>query len=368
MVTFEGSAVEGTLAAVSNGDGEIVMRLPYGEYLVTAMIPGMQTIKEEVQIATATTHHTFDFRLADDEEVLVVGMVGASDGSLDVLFDGVPDDAIDDEALSELFDAISERDFYTTRELLNEGVDPNGRSPGGLSPLMMAAYYCDYDIHGDISDDSQATVDALVATGAQVDASTDQGVSVLTFAVYASPPDLVRQLIGVGADVSASDHRGRTAVMMAARSGRTEVLNLLLEAEPDLQARDDQGWTALTYALHFGHGVIVEELLDRGARWRGRDNAGLTALHHAAQSNLVDVCQRLISEGAHLEERDSQGRTPFLMAAEYHQTECLQLLLERGASMWTRDDHDRNALDLARHDFEGSMDTEALQWLKARFP
>ncbi len=59
----------------------------------------------------------------------------------------------------------------------------------------------------------------------------------------------VRALIASGANVNATDKTGRTPLMRAAEGGRTEIAKLLIEHGANAALRDKQGFTAYGYAV-----------------------------------------------------------------------------------------------------------------------
>jgi ankyrin repeat protein len=61
--------------------------------------------------------------------------------------------------------------------------------------------------------------------------------------------DAVRRLLARGAKVNATDEEGRTALMHAARNGSRASVETLLQKGADPNAMDNAGRTALTYAL-----------------------------------------------------------------------------------------------------------------------
>ena len=70
----------------------------------------------------------------------------------------------------------------------------------------------------------------------------------------------VNQLLASGADVNTTDDDGVTALMIAAQNGHEVIVSALLSGGADVNAQFTNGVTALTLAQEGGHSVIVELL------------------------------------------------------------------------------------------------------------
>jgi len=77
-----------------------------------------------------------------------------------------------------------------------------------------------------------ASVEQLIAAGANVDTQDDAGKTALMISAWWSHAKTVTALIAAGANVDAHDHDGNTALMLAAREGNTESI-LALTIAPE---------------------------------------------------------------------------------------------------------------------------------------
>ena len=75
-----------------------------------------------------------------------------------------------------------------------------------------------------------ATVKALLAEGAYVDARDGEGCTALMKAVFSGNNDTVRALLEAGADVNAKHKWGGTAMVSAQLMGQTELIEILKKA------------------------------------------------------------------------------------------------------------------------------------------
>jgi len=133
----------------------------------------------------------------------------------------------------------------------------------------------------------------------------------LHVAAYDGQTAQAEALLAGGAQVNATDKRGQTPLHLAAAKAREEVTELLLEQGADVNAKNDDGVTPLHWAAQNGHVEVVELLLDRGAEIDAKDSVfGMTPLHWAAFYGEVAAAEVLLQRGAAVNARDNRGETP----------------------------------------------------------
>src|SRR6266700_333061 len=93
-------------------------------------------------------------------------------------------------------------------------------------------------------------------------------------AVAAGQIASVEALLQSGADVNAPDESGMTALMVAAFGGYVEPLRALLTAKADANAKDNQARTALMAAVTNGDSAVVQALIGAGADVAAADAGG----------------------------------------------------------------------------------------------
>lgn len=140
--------------------------------------------------------------------------------------------------------AVSEtRKYETVVYLLEHGVDVNTRNENGWTPLHFAA-----------RSGSSVVVRTLLERGAEVDArvgvgSNERGWTALMIALYRyndmpsnnESAEIVKALLAKGADVNVSGQDGKTALMLAANSRDARIVQLLLEAGARVKDMDRGG-------------------------------------------------------------------------------------------------------------------------------
>jgi ankyrin repeat protein len=147
--------------------------------------------------------------------------------------------------------------------------------------------------------DDVATVDKLIAGGADVNELDPNGDAPLVMAAYLGHTEIVRKLLEAGADVGAVDPSMRaTALHAASYAGRTDAARLLIE-----------------------HGIDIDK--------QGPVN-GYTALHDAIWQNNVDTAKVIIDGGANLRLKNHDGQTPLDFAKAKRRKEIVALIEASG--------------------------------------
>jgi ankyrin repeat protein len=190
-----------------------------------------------------------------------------------------------------------------------------------------------------------ARVRELLDSGADPNASSEDGWTPLHWAALKGHYELARLLLERGADPNARNFCGRTPLHYAALSDHPELAKLLLERGADPNARDRWGRTPLHYAAERGRASIARLLLERGAGVDVADGEGLTPLHLAAEAGSLETVKLLVERGANVNARDGYGKTPLHSAVK--SAEIVRFLLERGADPLAKYYGERTALELA---------------------
>lgn len=161
-----------------------------------------------------------DEGLAPDFEGTLIGtglMIGAREGNI---------------ALMELF--------------LGRGADIHRVNRFGETALMLAAWK-----------NQHAAMQWLLDRGARVNRAEREWTA-LHYATFAGHADLVERLLTAGADINARSTNGSTVVMMAAREGHVDIAKRLIEAGANPALKNDFDDDAVAWAMRQGHYAIAK--------------------------------------------------------------------------------------------------------------
>ena len=215
--------------------------------------------------------------------------------------------------------------------MLTTGVDINVTQPDGMSALHWAVY------HG-----HAPMVEALIAAGGTVNASTRYNVTPLSIACTLNNADIVKILLKAGADASLTQPGGITCLMLAARTGNPESVQHFVDYDVNLNATERSGQTALMWAAAEGNIAAVDVLLDAKANFDVEDSSGFTAILFAARQGHVGVVKSLLKAGVDVNyamksqgtgnRRPRSGTSSLLMAVESGHFELAMFLVNKGAN------------------------------------
>jgi len=245
-------------------------------------------------------------------------MAGDADAVRRLLDLGFDVDAQDAQGCTALLRAAGGGHRATVDLLIARGADPQHAANTGATPLSAAVSMRQGDI-----------VDALLSAGAQLEHRLPGGVTVLMLSAALGLPDITARLLNAGASVQAGDAQGLTPLHCAALYGFTAreqprllaLLDTLLlsGAEPEqiaagavtpllllLGARAEPGTACHEDVVLAG----LERLLDEDVSLDVQDPRGFGPLHLAALHGLLKVVQRLLRAGADPDLRDALNRSP----------------------------------------------------------
>lgn len=228
--------------------------------------------------------------------------------------------------------------------LLEQGVDANGQSTTGCTPLHVAAEVGDLEL-----------VNMLLKFGADVELLDDEGKSALWYAASGGFDDLVKLFLDKGLDLNQ-----RVVLMAAARGGHLSTARILVDrgANVNATAAGLEITTALGWASEQGHTEMVQLLLSNGISTTLEDNqvslrAAAMRGHAAIVGHLLDAgfdinaimpCAR----GPSLEKGDVWWWTALQYATGFRRLSIVRLLIGRGADVNLQTDGDwRTPLQVA---------------------
>ncbi|XP_024902836.1 protein TANC2 isoform X5 [Pteropus alecto] len=237
--------------------------------------------------------------------------------------------------------------------LLEFGANVDASSESGLTPLGYAA------AAGFLS-----IVVLLCKKRAQVDHLDKNGQCALVHAALRGHLEVVKFLIqcdwtmaGQQQGVFKKSHAIQQALIAAASMGYTEIVSYLL----DLPEKDEEeveraqinsfdslwGETALTAAAGRGKLEVCRLLLEQGAAVAQPNRRGAVPLFSTVRQGHWQIVDLLLTHGADVNMADKQGRTPLMMAASEGHLGTVDFLLAQGASIALMDKEGLTALSWA---------------------
>jgi serine/threonine-protein phosphatase 6 regulatory ankyrin repeat subunit B len=186
-----------------------------------------------------------------------------------------------------------------------------------------------------------ATVDALIALKADVNAAESSGRTALMATALGGNAAIAERLVGAGADVNAEDQGGLTALAYAAANGHLPLVQVLQKA--GLKKGIE---TAVAFAIRGCYTDIVRALAAQGAPV-DVTLQGSPAVVLAAGGNCTATLEFLLERGADVNARADDGTTPLIAAAQRGLVGVGEMLLARGADMELRNKAEQNAWLLA---------------------
>ncbi len=223
--------------------------------------------------------------------------------------------------------------------LLNAGADPNVRVCSGKTPLINAAQ----NSHG-------AVIDTLIASGADVNAVTDDNESAIYVASIGGYDQLVLRLMDAGARHPMEDASkpvlkntwGEHEFLAACREGHLPAIRYYIQLDgfaiDQLYSGGEKKrlMTGLYLAAGYGQHAVVKMLLNAGADPNVRVYSGNTPLINAATNGHEAVVNTLIENGADMQHASDSVHSALIEAAKGGYYKVVSLLLEKGIAPYNR--------------------------------
>ena len=256
---------------------------------------------------------------------------------------------------AEAANAAQKQDTATLRALVAKRANVNAAQPDGTTALHWAAHWNDVD-----------AVKMLLKAGASPKTANRYGASPLSEAANAANPEIVKILLQAGADAKTlTTADGETVLMSASRTGNIEIVRMLLDGGADVNAQEKyKGQTALMWAAIERHAPVVKLLLERGADWKVRGfhretrpprlsaassispipRGGFSALHFAAREGDVETVRVMLDGGVDMNYGDVDNTSALVVAIMNKQFTLAKFLIDRGADPNIVDAAGRTAL------------------------
>lgn len=232
------------------------------------------------------------------------------------------------EAKYSILEACRCGDLDTVKTILAKNPDfVNKRDEFGYTPIFAAAQSGHFEL-----------VKFLIARGADLNAKTEDGETLLHFLIFGESEEIdyieiAKFIIEKGADIKIKDDKGRTLLHIAAYFDLDfDFIKLLIKKGADINARSKDGKTPLHHASFFcGKKELIEFLIENMADIHAADNKGRTALHDAAFGGNVIAVSMLLEHGLDVNRKDLYDAAPLHYAAFKGNKKVVDILIKNGA-------------------------------------
>jgi len=131
----------------------------------------------------------------------------------------------------------------------------------------------------------------------------NQGITAFHEAACTGSTDVIDALLATGVEINARDGQGRTALHYAVTKGNTDAALTLLNKHADPSLVDGELRSAMHHAC-MGNMDCVVILLKFHSPCDLRDSIGRTPLSFAAENGQASVCKLFLENGANVNNRD----------------------------------------------------------------
>lgn len=219
-------------------------------------------------------------------------------------------------------------------------------------PLLLAAG------HGTLKD-----VEAMIATGADVNVTTTTGDTPLCAASRNGKAETVNYLLAHGAQLNPAKSNSCSPLCWAVTCDQKEIVKLLLDKGADVKVVSTDG-QLVTQAKSV---EVLEMLLDKGAPMNAPGDRR-SPLHAAAYDGRLEVAKALLAHGADANGTNSWGARPLHEAARSEEPTAAmaELLISKGANVNGLDGNRGTPLHMTVKGFTDCMDGLVPFWVKSR--
>jgi len=254
---------------------------------------------------------------------------------------------------------IRDGEYKDALALIATGADVNATQPDGTTPLMWAVNHGEHEL-----------IDELLKHGAKPGGRNVLGATALTEAIETGDSELVGRLLQAGADPNLGNEDDQTPLMLAARQGSLPMVEALVKAGAKINTREEfRDQSALMWAVGSNTGgaaAVTDFLIKHGAevdfraaandwgnqitgepRAQYRPTGGLTPLLYATRSGCLECAKSLLQAGADINRPTPDGVSPLMNAIDAGNYPIANFLLDQGANPDLQDWWGRTALYIA---------------------
>ena len=181
------------------------------------------------------------------------------------------------------------------------------------------------------------TMKSLVEKGANINAKSSSGFTLLMFAIEGAHLDVVKYLIKKGADLNLKMNDGWTALISVAYDSHLNIVKYLIKKV----AKDScDGMTDIFKVAGAKSNCIVtmKYLVKKGVNVNAKNYNAYTVLMAASAGGNLDVVKYLVKKGADVNAKDDEAYTVLMTASAGGNLNIVKYLIKKGADLNAKDD------------------------------
>lgn len=222
----------------------------------------------------------------------------------------------------QLADAVKKGDAASVKALIAKKADVNAPAVDSSTPLDWAVDANNLEI-----------ANMLLTAGANVNGATRYKITPLALACENGNAAMIERLLQAGADANATSEEGQTALMVASRNGNVDAIKVLLTHGAKVNVTEPyRGQTALMWAAGQGNAAAEAMLVEFGADVHAKSKAGYTPLLFAVLNNQIAAAKMLLEHGSNIEDAAPDGTTALNMAMVNAYYDLASVLLDYKAN------------------------------------
>ncbi len=197
----------------------------------------------------------------------------------------IPVDSLNNYGETAFMCAVTARQTFIAKILMDAGCDINLADKNGVYPLlaMVKSFKADCK-QAEPKQSSQETPELM-----QLFADSNVKVQTLPEKSAASGMELMKRMLAAGSAINTADHNGETPLQAGIRAGNKTFIPLLLASGANINCRDKDGATPLLTAILDNNYDLAALLLESGADTEIADNKGVTPLAAAVTLKPLDI-------------------------------------------------------------------------------
>jgi len=224
--------------------------------------------------------------------------------------------------------AIREQNEKAVKILGNKNINPLVRNKNGMSGMTLAASYDNVNILNyliqtyidmltDVDKSEMLACSVIHNLKDNVECMIShkfnplndfRGDPIIIWAIQSEDLEMIKLLVNHGSSINASNDEGHTLLYNTAAEGLDNILKWLIEMGADIEKKDHKGNTPLIIACCYNQLRIVELLVEHGANTNAKNNRGCSPLLYAVKHADIDIVKLLVHNGADVSAKDMEGK------------------------------------------------------------